>query len=126
MIAKSVEDLQVYQRALELANEVSGLLTRPSLRREYRLREQLGTSSAAVAALIAEGFRLSTDRHFAALLYRARAESTETRTHLRIVAGRRCLSETELRDLLNRYDQLERMLTALIRHLEREDRKQRG
>lgn len=126
MVAKSVEDLQVYQRALGLANNVSAVLTRPQLRREHRLRDQLGTSSAAVPSLIAEGFRLSTDRHFAALLYRARAESTETRTHLRIAAGRGCVSDTELQDLLNRYDQLERMLTSLIRHLQRKDRKQRG
>jgi four helix bundle protein len=73
-----------------------------------------------------EGFALSTDRHFAHDLYRARSESSETRTHLVVANGRGYVSASELEDLLNRYNEVERMLTGLIRHLQREDRRQRG
>jgi len=83
MRAKSVEELPVYQKAVIAANEISAILKRGSFRTDWKLREQLGASSESVPALIAEGFALKTDRHFAALLYRSRGESSETRTHLR-------------------------------------------
>jgi four helix bundle protein len=89
--------------------------------------EELGASSAGVAALIAEGFALSTDRHFAAFLYRSRGESKETRTHLTVAAGRGGYTTAEeLESLCLRYHEIERMETGLIHHLEREDRRHRG
>jgi four helix bundle protein len=124
--AKCVEELQVYQRALEGADAVSAILKRESFRRDWKFRDQLGGSSESVAALIAEGFPLKTDRHFAALLYRSRGESSETRTHLRAALTREHISESEMEKLTSIFNEIERMLTGLIRHLEREDRRFRG
>jgi len=76
--------------------------------------------------MIAEGFSLGTDRHFAQFLYRSRSESGETRAHLRIANARGYLTERELNDLLGRYNEIEKMLTGLIRYLQREDRTNRG
>jgi four helix bundle protein len=64
-MAKSVEELLVYQKALVAAAEISAIIQRPSFRRDPRLRDQLGASSESVPALVAEGFEQSTDRHFA-------------------------------------------------------------
>jgi four helix bundle protein len=125
-MVKRAEELHVFQRSLDLAREISSILTRSSFGRTSRLGDQLGRSSAAVVALIAEGFALSTDRHFAQFLYRARAESSETRTNLVIARARGYVSARELDDLIGRYNEVERMLTGLIRHLQREDRSQRG
>ena len=77
-------------------------------------------------SLIAEGFGQSTDRFFAQYLYRSRGESKEARTQLRIARGREYVSPDEMTHLCGRYDEIEKMLTGLIRHLEREDRRQRG
>lgn len=126
MHAKCVEELQVYQKALRAADEVSAILKRPSFHRDLRLRDQLGASSDGVVSLISEGFGLSTDRHFASLLYRSRGESKESRAHLAVAKGRDYISETELESLCERYHEIEKMLTGLIRHLEREDRRHRG
>lgn len=125
-MVKCAEELHVFQRALELAREVSSILTRSCFRQSPRLKDQLGNSSAAVAALIAEGFSLGTDRHFAQFLYRSRSESGETRAHLRIANARGCVTQRELEDLLARYNEVEKMLTGLIRYLQREDRTNRG
>jgi hypothetical protein len=62
MVAKSVEELLVYQKALLAADEIFATLKVLSSRHDYRLRDQLGSSSSGVAALIAEGFGQSTDR----------------------------------------------------------------
>jgi four helix bundle protein len=126
MRAKCVEELQVYQKALRAADAVSAILKRPYFHRDPRLHDQLTASSDGVASLISEGFGLSTDRHFAALLYRSRGESKETRTHLTIAMGRDYISAEELGNFCSRYNEIEKMLTGLIRHLEREDRRHRG
>ena len=126
MRAKCVEELQVYAKALEAADAVSVILKRPGFQQNYKLREQLADSSDAVPSLIADGFPQSTDRYFAQFLYRARGESSETRTHLRIARGRDYITEKELLELCDRYNEIEKMLTGLIRHLEKENRRHRG
>ena len=126
MCAKCVEELQVYQKALDAADAVSAILKRPALQRDFKLRDQLADSSDAVPSLIADGFPQSTDRFFAQLLYRAKGESCETRTHLRVAKGRDYITEGELTELCDRYNEIEKMLTGLIRHLEKENRRHRG
>ncbi len=126
MGAKSVEELRVYQKALVAGDEVSSILKVLLSQGDFRLKAQLGSSSSGVAALIAEGFGQSTDRFFAQYLYRARGESKETRTHLRTARGRDYLPEDEQLRLAGLYEEIEKMLTGLIRHLERENRRHRG
>ena len=126
MCAKCLEELQVYQKALDAADAVSAILKRPSFQRDHKLRDQLGDSSSAVPALVADGFPQSTDRYFAQFLYRAKGESSETRTHLRVAKGRDYITEAELAEFCDRYDEIEKMLTGLIRHLEKENRRHRG
>jgi four helix bundle protein len=126
MCAKCVEELQVYQKALDAADAVSAILKRPAWHRDFKLRDQLADSSDAVPSLIADGFPQSTDRFFAQLLYRAKGESSETRTHLRVARGRGHITEADLTALCDRYNEIEKMLTGLIRHLEKENRRHRG
>jgi len=101
-------------------------LKRSCFQSDHKLRDQLADSSDAVPALIADGFPQRTDRFFATFLYRSRGESCETRTHLRIANGRDYLGEKECAELCDRYHEIEKMLTGLIRHLEKEDRRHRS
>ena len=116
----------MYRKALDAADAVSALLKRSCFADDIRLREQLSGSSAAVPALMAEGFGLGTDKLFAHSLYRSRGESKETRTHLVIARGRGYLTAAECEALCRRYEEVERMTTGLIRHLQRENRRVRG
>ena len=126
MKAKCVEELQIYRKALALAHKVSAILKRPCFQRDPRLHDQLSASSDAVAALMSEGFGQSTDRQFAQSLYKSRSESKETRTHLTVARGRDDISDGELQDFCEGYNEVEKMTTGFIRHLQREDRKFRG
>src|SRR5215471_16100233 len=126
MKATCIEDFLIYQKALKAAEIVDAILKRPAMERDRRLCEQLAGSSAAVPALMAEGFGLGTDRQFAQHLYRSRGESKETRTHLVVAGGRGYLTAEECESLCAKYDEIERMTTSLIRHLQKEDRKVRG
>jgi hypothetical protein len=45
---------------------------------------------------------------------------------LRVAFGRQYVTAEERDDLCDRYDEIARMTTGLIKHLKREDRKTRG
>ena len=124
-MAKCVEELQVYQKALVAAADISAIIQRPSFLRDPRLRDQLGSSSERVASLIAEGFEQSTDRHFAQYCYRSRGSCREARTQLIVGVQRRHLSESERIATDVKFEEVAKMLTGLIAHLEAEDRKHR-
>jgi four helix bundle protein len=123
-MGRKVEDLIVFQKAMQLSKEISAIIARSSFRRDPRLRDQLAASSERVPSVISEGSEQSTDRHYASYLDRARG-AREIRTQLRVALDRRHITEPERSNLDGRYDEVGRMLTGLIRHLEADDWKDR-
>ena len=119
MTAKSVDELVVYQKALAASGRISQILKRPSFQRDLRLREQLASSSERTASLISEGFEQSTDRHFCEYCYRSRGSTREVRTQLVVARDRDHVADSERLSLTNDYAEIAKMLTGLIRHLER-------
>src|SRR5215467_6316215 len=109
MRVDKVEDLAVYQKALDAADEVSALLNRPNFSKDFDLRDQLGNSSSRVPALIAEGFEQKSDRHFAHYLYLAKGSTKESKTHLIVAVKRQHLSQTECDRLCKDYDEIAKM-----------------
>ena len=126
MIIKSLDDLQVYQKALKVTDAISAILDRQSLRRDPELRKQLGDCSARVPALIAEGFGQGTDRHCAHYQRLARGSCNEMCTHLKVARGRPHITMEEWGDLSDRYVVIGKMLTKWIQQLVRVDRPVRG
>ena len=126
VLARSLDDLIVYRKSLDACSAVSRLLERPKVRTDCYLGSQLGSASAAVPANIAEGFGQQSDRQFAKYLFIARGSSHEVRAHLSVAHGRRYLDEAELTDLSCKYEEIGRMLSALIKYLRSSDRKHRG
>jgi len=125
MHAETLEELQVYQKAMAAAAEISAIIQRPSFNRDLRLREQIGSSSERCASSISEGFEQSTDKFFAQYCYRSKGSAREIRTQLIIAVQRRHITEDERVPLDRKYEEVGKMLTGLIGHLERENRKQR-
>ena len=126
MTISKVEDLVVYQKSLAAAKAVSALLQRPGLSKDLDLKNQLGNSSSRVPALIAEGFEQKSDRQFAHYLYLARGSASESKTHLVLASERGHVSAPDVARLCGDYDEIHRMLTGLIEHLEYEDRPNRS
>ena len=125
MVIRSLEELLVYQKALNAAHAVSAILARPSFAKDARLREQLSASSSRIPALIAEGFEQKTDKHFAHYLYIARGSAKESKTHLLIAVERKHLEASECENLCGSFVEIAKMLTGLIQHLEHENRQHR-
>ena len=124
-MARTVEDLQVYQKAIAASRRISMLLTRPGLADDLELRSQISRCAIRVPSDISEGFEQKTDRSFARYLYDARGSAQELRTQLQIALDRRAISAADCHECREAYAEVARMLTGLIRHLEREDRRVR-
>jgi four helix bundle protein len=76
MRARSLDELQVYQKTLRGASAVCALLKCPGLCNDFRLRAQLSDASDSTCSNISEGFGQS-GRRFAQFLYYAKGSANE-------------------------------------------------
>jgi four helix bundle protein len=121
-----VEDLLVWQRGMELWNAVNAILDKPGLVRDRQLKDQLSAAADSIVSNIAEGFQQSTDRLFARYLYVAKGSTAEVRVQLELAQRRGHINTQERNERDSLADELARMLTGLIKHLVREQRRNRG
>ncbi|MBY3166779.1 four helix bundle protein [Rhizobium laguerreae] len=114
----SYRDLKVWQFAIELS-VVCYEVTRTFPREEiYGLTSQIRRSSASVAANIAEGYGRENRGSFAQFLKIAQGSLKELETHL-IIAGRiGFLQASAMDELLDRCDEIGKMLGSLIRSVQ--------
>ena len=113
-------DLKVYQLAYRLAMRVfQESKTFPSEER-FSLTSQIRRSSRSVAANIAEGFRKRQyPNMFVSKLADSDAEATETQVWLDFARDCGYLSTEKHKELLSQYEEIGRMLHAMIDHPER-------
>ena len=116
----------MFQLGLESHAAVTALIEQTALRRDFDLARQLSRAAASIPAQVAEGFGQKTDRHFAQFLFGARGSCNEVRVHLRVARDRGLIPAAECDRLSRLYVSEGKMLTRLIQHLTRCDRKQRG
>src|SRR5437867_6235784 len=113
---QGVENLKIYQLSHRLGVKVHHMtLTLP--RFEWREEgSQIRRSSKSVSSNIVEGFALRTYKNeFVHYLHRAYASSKETVEHLRYLHETRSFTdESGYTDLMQSYDELNRMLFSFI------------
>jgi four helix bundle protein len=119
MKVKSLEDLQVWQRARTFGEAVFAITRARPFDRDPRLREQLNDAADSVMSNIAEGFGQSSDRAFARYLSISMGSTLEVTSHLAVAMGRKYTSPATYQPLANEGTEIVRMLAGLIRHLVR-------
>ena len=113
-------DLKVYQFAYSLAMHVFRESRTFPQEERYSLTSQIRRSSRSVAANIAEGFRKRQyPNMFVSKLADSDAEATETQVWLDFARDCGYLSAEHHDDLVARYEEIGRMLYAMIEHPER-------
>ncbi|HSC27194.1 MAG TPA: four helix bundle protein [Vicinamibacterales bacterium] len=119
MKVERVQDLKVFQKAEEFWTAVNKVLSRPGLRGDRRLHEQLSAAIDSIVSNISEGFEQPTDRGFAKYLYDTKGSTAEARKCLWIAAERAYITRAEFteRDAIG--DELARMTVGLIKYLDR-------
>ena len=125
-MAKTVDELPVYVRLTEVAVEISALLERPALRKDFKLRRQISEALDSAEANIEEGFEQGTDHSFAYYLTRSKGSVGEVIGHLRRARRKDYISPEELAALRPKLEEIGRMLGGFIKYLEGCDYKDRG
>lgn len=114
------QNLIVYQKSFEVACEVYSASKRFPREEMYSLTDQIRRASRSVAANITEAWRKRRyEKHFVSTLNIAEAEAAETQTWIEFAAHHKYLSQTEADALNQKYDEILRMLVAMIRNPEK-------
>jgi four helix bundle protein len=128
--ARNIGELIAWQLANEHADLIFDLIQNGPCVRDATFCEQIRDSSGAIAPLIAEGFARFTPPEFAKYLRWAKAEITETQSHLRKAQGRRYFTEDQLTPVWRISKRLmkatTRLLEAKLAQIEEEHRSKRS
>ncbi|MBI4547853.1 MAG: four helix bundle protein [Ignavibacteriae bacterium] len=115
----SYEDLEVYQKLVELHLKVYELTLSFPKFEMYELGSQLRRSSNSAPANVAEGWNNKNLNIYLEGINRAQGELRETIPHL-TMAFRKCyFSDEKFKDPVNRYNECGKMLSGLENSLER-------
>ena len=116
-MGQAFHDLEIWKEGYRLVEVIYELTTHFPRDEMYALTDQIRRSANSVIANIAEAHGRY---HFAdkvRVLYIARGELSETRSHLRVAHGRRYLSDEAFASTDLAYRNLEMRLNAYIRSL---------
>ena len=125
-MAGKLEELRVYQQAVEFSDSVSALLDRPACRRDRDLWKQTSEANDSITANISEGFEQGTDPMFVKYLLYAKGSLGEVIARLRRAQRKSYITNEELASRLAAGEILSRSLGAFIRYLDSCGWKDRG
>ena len=109
------EELQVYQRALDLSlAEIDLIEEIKTPKKHFRLTEQLEASCTSVALNISEGKGRFSKKEFKQFLYIARGSLYETVTMLQIFRKKKWLDKESYEKLYLEAEEVNKMLSGLI------------
>jgi four helix bundle protein len=113
--AKSFRDLLVYQKARELAREVFRVSATFPREEMFALTDQIRRASRSIGAQIAEAWaKRRYERHFVSKLTDADGEQQETQHWIDTAADCRYLTDQQATALLNRCEEIGRLLGGMM------------
>jgi four helix bundle protein len=113
---KRFEDLEVWQKARELANAIYYETQKGSFSKDFSLRDQINKSAGSIMDNIAEGFERGGTKEFLQFLSIAKASCAEVRSQLYRAKDRNHLDES-FEMLLDRAAEISKQLAGFIKYL---------
>lgn len=120
---KRFEDLEIWQNARKLSKEIIQISVTTDLKNDYKLKDQIKSSSGSIMDNIAEGFERDGNLEFRQFLSFAKGSSGETRSQLYRIFDSGYISEDQLKLLVDEYEQLSRRIASFISYLNKKDYK---
>ncbi len=111
------EDMEVWQRARKLCNNIYPLTLKGSFEREFKLRDQINGSSGSVMDNIAEGFERDGRIEFRQFLSIAKGSVGEARSQLYRAIDRNHITSDEFLDLKLQAEEISKQLKGFISYL---------
>ena len=116
--AKRFEDLEVWQKAKELTNQIYSLSSSGSFAKDFGLRDQMRRAAVSIMSNIAEGFESQTQALFIQFLNRAKGSSGELRSQLYIALEQQNITTGEFQVAFSTAELCSKQLASFIRYLE--------
>jgi len=111
MVKFRFQDLEIWQLAIEIADELFDVADELEKRRLYRFAEQLRAAGMSMSNNIAEGSGSSSDKEFKQFLNVARRSTFENANILILLRKRNLITDESLERLLDKLDHLCRKIT---------------
>ena len=118
-MAKAFYELKIWQNGYELLMEVYKITSTFPKEEQYSLTSQLRNSANSVIANIAEAHGRYYFADKVRVLYTARGEVEETRSHLRVACGCKYVNEELFNRLDEEYEGLSKGISGYIRSLKK-------
>jgi len=111
MVKFRFQDLEIWQLAIEIADELFDVADELEKRRLYRFAEQLRAAGMSMSNNIAEGSGSSSNKEFKQFLNVARRSTFENANILILLHKRSLITDESLERLLDKLDHLCRKIT---------------
>jgi four helix bundle protein len=111
MVKFRFQDLEIWQLAIEIADELFDLADELEKKRLYRFAEQLRAAGMSMSNNIAEGSGSSSNKEFKQFLNVARRSTFENANILILLHRRKLITDESLERLLDKLDHLCRKIT---------------
>ena len=116
---KDHKDLIVWQKSMELTRIIYTLTKRFPQGEIFGLTNQIRRAVVSIPSNIAEGFGRNSDKQFIHFLKIAKGSAAELETQLLISRDLSYLTAKDAKSTVALYDEIARMLGALIRNIEK-------
>jgi len=116
---RKFEELEAWQHARALVQEVYSLTAGGRFAKDFGLRDQIRRSSVSIMANIAEGYERDGNAEFIHFLSIAKGSAGEVRCHLYIARDQDYLNEDKFDELLAMTQQVSRIIRGLMGYLQK-------
>jgi four helix bundle protein len=121
MTIERFEDLEIWKEARELCKVVIRLTEEEPFCRDFKLRDQIKTSSGSVMDNIAEGFERGGNKEFIHFLGISKGSCGECRSQAYRSFDCQYINQETMEDLISRTLQLSKKISSFITYLKRSD-----
>ena len=115
------EDLEIWQEARELCKRVFEITSSSPFCSDFKLRDQIRSSSGSVMDNIAEGFERGGNKEFIQFLSVAKGSCGETRSQSYRAFDYKHIKQDVLDELITRTTQLSKKISSLMAYLKQSD-----
>jgi four helix bundle protein len=111
------EDIQAWQKARELNNEIYTITMDSGFAKDFSLRDQLRRASVSIMANIAEGFGRRSKKEFANFLNMAHGSAAEVQCHLYVALDQNYINQDTFHKLYDKTDEVSKITQGFIKYL---------